>query len=417
MAKTIIEKILARASGRARVSAGERVWAKLDFVAMRDFGGPNVILEYQTAFDCKPIFDGSKAAFTFDLHIPARDERVAKNQKDCREFARTMGMRVFDVDAGVGQHVLFEQGLVRPWDVIVGTDSHMNLLGVFGSFASGVGTTDIVAGLAYGRLWFKVPETHKFIVTGTPEPPVSAKDLILYILKTIKTDGAIYKAVEFTGSTIDAMSLASRITLASMVTEMSGKVGFIEPNDAVLQFIRERSKRKIEPVKADPDARYETTVKFEVNDLEPQIACPHSPDNVKPVRAVEGTAIDQAFIGSCTNGRFEDLEAAAQLLKGRKVKDGVRLIVVPATIEVAREALNRGLYEIFISAGAIVCNPSCALCTTGHPGILAPGEVMVSTSNRNFVGKLGKGAEVYLASPATAAASAVTGAITDPRDI
>jgi homoaconitate hydratase family protein len=417
MGKTIIEKILARASGKSEVSSGERVWANLDFVTMRDFGGPNVILEYQEAFGSKPIFDGRKAAFTFDLHIPARDERVARNQQDCRDFARAQGMQVFDVDSGIGQHVLYEHGLVKPGDVIIGTDSHMNLLGVFGAFASGVGTTDIVAGLAYGKLWFKVPETHKFIIKGKLKKPVSAKDIILNILQAVKTDGAIYKAIEFTGPTIDTMSLAGRITLASMVTEMSGKVGFIEPSREILGFVETRSKTRVRPVGADPDARYEKTITFDVSDLEPQIACPHSPDNVKPVREVRGRPVHQAFIGSCTNGRLEDLEAAAELLKGRKVKDGVRLIVVPATMEVAREALAAGLYEIFIKAGAIVCNPSCALCTTGHPGILAPGEVMVSTSNRNFIGKLGKGAEVYLASPATTAASTITGVITDPREI
>ena len=421
MGKTIVEKILAHASHKDEVYPEERVWVDLDLVVMRDFGGPNVILEYKDAFGEKPVFDGNKVVFTFDLHIPARDERVAKNQAECREFARQMGTRLFDVNTGIGQHILFEHGLVKPWDVIIGTDSHMNLLGALGAFATGVGTTDITAGLAYGRLWFKVPKTHKYVVSGKLKERVGAKDVILSILKEVKTDGALYKAIEFTGNAIDDMNLAERITLTSMVTEMSGKIGFIEPSPSILKFIKARVASEfisdIKPIDADKDAEYERVINFDIGDLEPQIACPHSPDNVKDVKEVAGIPINQVFIGSCTNGRFEDLKVAAEILRGKHIKEGLRLIIVPATMEVARAALEAGFYDIFLGAGAIVTNPGCALCTTGHPGILAPGEVMISTSNRNFIGKLGKGAEVYLASPATAAASAITGVITDPRDI
>ncbi|MEW6684958.1 MAG: aconitase/3-isopropylmalate dehydratase large subunit family protein [Candidatus Edwardsbacteria bacterium] len=412
MRQTIIEKILSKASGK-QVKVGERIWAKLDLVTMRDFGGPNVVQEYKSAFGNKLVFDGKKVAITFDLHIPPRDEKVARNQQICREFVRETGAYLFEVNTGVGQHILFEQGLVKPWDVIVGTDSHMNLLGVFGAFATGVGTTDIAAGLAYGKLWYKVPETHKYIIEGELPKWTSAKDVILHTLKEVRTDGAIYKAIEFTGSTVEKMSLAERITLTSMVTEISGKVGFIEPNKEILKFVERRSGERVEPINADVDAQYEKIIRFDVSKLEPQIACPHSPDNVKPVKELVGQKIDQVFIGSCTNGRYEDLEIAAKILKGNKAK--ARLIIVPATMEVAREALRNKLYEIFLSAGAVVTNPGCALCTTGHPGILAPGEIMVSTSNRNFIGKLGKDAFVYLASPATAAACAITGEITDPR--
>ncbi len=411
MGQTIIEKILSRAAGR-RVRVGERVWARLDLVAMRDFGGPNVIQEYRENFGNKRVFDGHKVAITFDLHVPARDEKVAQNQKLCREFARRQKARLFDVNTGVGQHILFESGMVRPWDVIIGTDSHMNLLGVFGALATGVGTTDIVAGMAYGKLWFRVPETIKIIVRGRLTGWTLAKDLILRILKTVRTDGAIYKAIEFAGPAIDALNLAGRITVASMVTELSGKIGFIEPNATIYRFLRQRSGYRIKPIAADQDARYEEMLVFDVSKLAPQIACPHAPDNVKNVSEVAGTTIDQVFIGSCTNGRLEDLEVAARILKGKKAK--VRTIIVPATMEVARQAVQAGLYDIFLKAGCVLTNPGCALCTTGHPGILAPGEVMVSTSNRNFIGKLGKGARVYLASPATAAFSAIAGAIRNP---
>lgn len=409
MGKTIIEKILARASGKD-VKVGDRVWASLDLVAMRDFGGPNVILEYEENFGDVPLFDPDKAAITFDLHVPPRNEKVAQNQQICREFAKKKKCKLFDVEQGVGQHVLFEHGLVKPWDVVIGTDSHMNLLGVFGAFATGVGTTDIVAGLRYGRLWYRVPETIKVIIKGKLKYPVSAKDVILYILKELKTDGALYKAVEFTGEAVERMSLAERITLTSMVTELSGKIGFVEPDAKIIEFVRARAGSNIEPIKADTAAEYEQVLEFDISGLEPQIACPHSPDNIKSVKEVAGTPVDQVFIGSCTNGRYGDLKVAADILKGNRVK--VRLIIVPATFEVAKQCIEDGLYGIFLSAGAVVTNPGCALCTTGHPGILAPGEVMVSTSNRNFIGKLGKGGEVYLASPAVAALSALTGKIT-----
>lgn len=411
MGQTIIEKILSRAAKR-EVKVGDRIWAKLDLVAMRDFGGPNVIQEYRENFGNKKIFDGNKVAITFDLHIPARDEKVAANQKICRDFSQEQKMHLFDVNTGIGQHILFENGMVRPWDVIIGTDSHMNLLGVFGAFATGVGTTDIVAGMAYGKLWFRVPETIRIWLEGTLSSWVSAKDIILNILKKVRTDGAIYKAIEFSGPTIDALDLAGRITIASMATEMSAKIGFIEPNREIYQFIRKRSRTKLKPIKSDNDACYEKVFRFDFSGLKPQIACPHSPDNVKDVKEIEGTKIDQVFIGSCTNGRYEDLLVVAKILKGKKVK--VRTIIVPATMEVAKQSLKAGFYDIFLNSDCVVTNPACALCTTGHPGILAPGEVMVSTSNRNFIGKLGKGAEVYLASPATAAFSAIAGFIKNP---
>jgi 3-isopropylmalate/(R)-2-methylmalate dehydratase large subunit len=413
---TIIEKIFSRASGRP-VKPGDLIWAELDLVAMRDFGGPNVVGEYRDNFGASPVFDPGRVAITFDLHVPARDEKVARNQLLLREFARAQGVRLFDVNTGVGQHILFENGLVKPGDIIVGTDSHMNLLGALGAAGFGMGTTDIAAGMYGGRLWFKVPATVRILIRGRLGECVTAKDAILFVVKKLGTDGALGRALEFTGPLVDSLSLAQRITLCSMVTEMSGDIGFIEPSAALLKFIRERARGSIDAVRADPDAGCERTVEFDVEGLGPLVACPHSPDNVKPVAEVAGIKIDQVFIGSCTNGRLEDLQLAARILRNKRVKNGLRLIIVPATMEVAREALKAGLYDVFLECGAVVANPGCALCTTGHPGILAPGESMVSTSNRNFVGKLGRGADVYLASPAVAAATALTGSITDPRSI
>lgn len=413
---TIIEKIFSRAAGRD-VKPGEYLWAKLNLVAMRDFGGPNVVQEYENCYGSQPVFDSDRVAITFDLHIPARNEKVAQNQNVLRDFSRRQGTRLFDVNTGIGQHILLENGLVKPWDVIVGTDSHMNLLGAVGAAGFGMGTTDIAGAMYKGKLWFQVPDTIKIRVSGTFMDFVGAKDLILSIVREVSTSGALNKAIEFSGETVARMSLSERITMTSLVTEMSGDVGFIVPDDSVLDFINERTEDTVEPIAPDKDAEYCETYEFSVDKLGPQVACPHSPDNVKDVADVAGVKVDQVFIGSCTNGRHEDLHSAAQILKGHRVKDGLRLVVVPATMEVAREAVRSGVHEIFLASGGVVTNPGCALCTTGHPGILAPGETMISTSNRNFVGKLGKGANVYLSSPATAAATALRGEITDPRSL
>lgn len=413
---TVIEKIFSRGAGKD-VKPGDYVWVNLDLVAMRDFGGPNVIQEYQGMFGEYPVFNKKRVAITFDLHIPARNEKVAVNQKFLRDFTVQQGVRLFDVNTGVGQHILLESGLVKPWDIIVGTDSHMNLLGAAGAAGFGMGTTDIAGAMYKGKLWFCVPKTIKIIVKGQLKNFITAKDVILYIVKQLKTDGALNKAIEFSGETVKRMNFSERITMTSMVTEMSGDIGFIEPDEEVMAFIKSRTKEKVEAITPDSDATYEKVYEFSVDNLKPQIACPHSPDNVKEVTEVSGTKVNQVFIGSCTNGRFEDLKIAAEILKGKMVKKGVRLIIVPVTMEVAKQALEAGFYEIFLSSGAVVTNPGCALCTTGHPGILAPGEVMVSTSNRNFIGKLGKGAKVYLASPATAAATALFGEIRDPMEV
>ncbi len=414
MGSTIIEKILEKASGK-KVAPGDKVWAKIDLVAMRDFGGPNVILKYEKEFDDEPVFDPEKIAITFDLHIPPRQIKEAENQKICREFARKKGVKLFDINHGIGQHTLLENGLVKPYDVIIGTDSHMNLLGVAEAFSTGVGITDIVTAMRYGKLWFRVPETVKININGKPGEFVTPKDVILHLVGYFGADGLSYKSVEFYGDFIENLGLDGRITIASMVTEMDGKIGFMVPNAEVINFLKEKTGKDIKPISPDKDAEYIETHDFDVSNLEPMISCPHSPDNVKAVREVEGKEIDQVFIGSCTNGRIEDLRIAAKILKGKRVK--ARTIITPSTTEVAKQALREGLIEVFLESGAVVTNPSCALCTIGHPGVLAKGDVTLSTSNRNYPGKIGKGGEIYLVSPATAAASAINGKITDPRDM
>lgn len=413
---TIIEKIFSRSTGR-QVKPDDYIWAKIDLVAMRDFGGPNVVQEFKEYFSDAPVFNRERVAITFDLHIPPRDEKVARNQQILRNFAKEKGIRLFDVNTGVGQHILLESGLIKPWSIVIGTDSHMNLLGAIGAAGFGMGTTDIAGALYRGKLWFKVPRTIKVVINGILKYPVTAKDVVLYVLKNLTTSGALNRAIEFTGETIKMMNLDERITMTSMVTEMSGDIGFIEPDETVFEFLRSHNVENIEPINADADTEYERIYELDITNLRPQIACPHSPDNVLDAADVEGTKIDQVFIGSCTNGRFEDLKIAARILEGKKINNNVRLIIVPATMEVAQQCERAGFYKIFLQSGAVVVNPGCSLCTTGHPGILAPGEVMVSTSNRNFIGKLGKGGEVYLASPATAAASAVRGVITSPMDL
>jgi len=415
--KTIIEKILSDHSGED-ARAGDRVWAELDLAVVRDFGGPNVVLEYEQQLDDKPVWDPQKIAMTFDYQAPAKVVQVANNQRICRQFAIKHGVpHVFDVNAGIGQHVLLERGMVLPGSVIIGTDSHMNLLGAVGSFSTGMGTTDVAAGWATGRLWYRVPDTIKITFRGEYSYPTSAKDLTLFLLSRIDMSRTIYKSLEFYGQPIDSLSLAGRLTLASMVTEMEGKIGFIAPDEHILAWIGERAGRTVEAVVPDRGASYWEELEFDINGLEPLIACPDRPDNVKPVREVAGVRVDEVFIGSCTNGRLEDLRVAAEVLErmGGKVAPGVRLVVTPATTEVAMEAVEAGLYETFIGAGAMVTNQGCSLCTIGHHGVLAEGDVLVSTGNRNFKGKLGKGSLAYLASPAVAAATAVKGEISVPE--
>ncbi|MCX7829131.1 MAG: aconitase/3-isopropylmalate dehydratase large subunit family protein [Thermanaerothrix sp.] len=424
MGRTMIQKIMARASGKD-VSVGDRVWCNIDLSTARDFGGPNCVLQFEevTGKDAK-VWDPKKIAFTFDLQAPAHSEKVSNNQKIIRQFAKKQGIdKVFDVNWGIGQHVLLENGLVKPGDVILGTDSHMNLLGAVGAFATGVGNTDIVASWIKGTLWFRVPETMKITAQGKFQRGVYMRDFLTHLVGTLGADGMFFKAVEFTGEAIEQSSLSDRITLCSMVTEMSGKVGLIMPNGPVLQWLVERAGKevleRVEMIRPDADAVYSEELSFDVSQLEPLASCPDAPDNVKKVREVGGERIDQVHIGSCSNGRFEDIAAAHEVLKaaGFKVSPEVRVIITPSTREVMKECAKAGFIQDFLEAGVIFTNPTCSLCTAEHYGALPSGDVGVSTTNRNFIGKVGKGSHTYLMSPASAMASAVRGVITDPRDI
>ncbi len=419
--KTIAEKIFSRAAGRD-VFPLERVWLDVDLAVVRDFGGPNVVLEYDKQFGNTCPAHPDKIAMTFDYQAPAKVTKVAENQRICREFAAQHGIKsVYDVQYGIGQHVLLERGRVLPGEVIVGTDSHMNLLGAVNAFATGCGTTDLTAAWKTGKLWFKCPPTFKVIVNGSLSSPTGAKDLTLFLMNKIGTDIANYRAVEFYGEAIDNLDLAGRLTLASHMTELNIKIPFFSHSPSVHSWLEERAGRKIEPIEADADAAYEGVLEYTVEGLRPVVAAPHYPTNVLPAGAegVVGQKINSGFIGSCSNGRIEDFREGAEILKkaGGKVHPDVRLIVTPSTKEVAIQMLHEGLYDIYMEAGAMVTNPGCSLCTIGHHGVLAKGDVLISTSNRNFEGKLGRGGIIYLGSPAVVAASSAKGVITDPSTL
>jgi len=414
----ITEKILAKASGKKSVHPGEIVDTNVDMVMMHDLTGP-LAVEAFGKIGVQKVWDNQKAVIILDHQVPAESVKAAELHKTMRKFAKDQNIRIYDVGrGGICHQVMPEKGHVVPGTVIVGADSHTCTYGAFGAFATGIGSTETAAVLATGKIWLKVPKAVRVNVSGEFQKFVTPKDLILSIIGRMKVDGAIYEAAEFTGPTIKSMSIAGRMTLCNMSVEMGAKNGIIEPDETTRRFLegRVKSMPNFEALKSDKDAVYDRTVQFDVSRLEPQVACPSSVDNVKPVSEVGNVAIEQAFIGSCTNGRIEDLRLAAEVLKGKTVKDGVRAIVIPASQEVYSQALKEGLLEIFTDAGAIVCGSACGPCLGGHIGLLATGETCVSSSNRNFIGRMGSTeASVFLASPATVAASAVTGKITDPR--
>jgi len=416
----ITEKILAKASGKKIVHPGEIIDANVDKVMVHDLTGP-LAVEAFNRIDVKKVWDNQKAVVILDHQVPAESVKAAELHKTMRQFAKDQNLRIYDIGrGGICHQVMPEKGHVVPGAVIVGADSHTCTYGAFGAFATGIGSTEAAAVLATGKIWLKVPEALKINVTGKFPKYVTAKDLILSIIGKVSVEGAIYESAEFTGQTIKEMSISGRMTLCNMAVEMGAKNGIIEPDETTREFLKGRVKNlpDFEALKSDKDAVYKSMLEFEVSKMEPQIACPSSVDNVKPVSEVGNVLIDQAFIGSCTNGRIEDLRLAAQVMKGRRVKDGVRALVIPASQEVYKQALDEGLMETFTDAGAIVCGSACGPCLGGHIGLLASGETCVSTSNRNFIGRMGSTqASVYLASPATVAASAVTGKITDPRKL
>jgi 3-isopropylmalate/(R)-2-methylmalate dehydratase large subunit len=415
----ILEKILANASGKRQVSSGEIVDASIDVAMIHDLTGPLTIKSFRM-IGAKKVWDNNKVVIILDHLVPANSVISAGLHKTVRNFAEEQNIKNFyDVGrGGVCHQVMPEKGHVRPGEVIVGADSHTCTYGAFGAFATGIGSTEMAAVFVTGKLWFRVPEVIKVDVTGKLPNLVTAKDVTLNIVGKIGADGAIYKGLEFGGSTIREMSVDGRMVLCNMAVEMGAKAGIIEPDQKTVDYVKARTDKPFKPAKSDLDSVYEKIVDVDVSNLEPQVAVPHSVDNVKPVSEVENIEVDQAFIGSCTNGRLEDLRSAAQILKGKKIASGVRLIVIPASQEIYLNALNEGLIRTFMEAGATIGNPNCGPCLGGHMGIMADGEACISSSNRNFVGRMGSTKSfVYLASPATVAASAITGKITDPRKV
>jgi 3-isopropylmalate dehydratase small subunit len=408
MGKTIIEKIITHHSGQD-VTPGDTVDMILDTRIARDFGGANVVKNLKD--HALPIDDPGKTFFTFDCNPGGSSQKYAINQQICRDFARSRGIQIYDIDAGVGTHVAIDEGLVCPGETLVSTDSHANLVGAIGAFGQGMGDQDIAQAFAKGKVWFMVPPTVKIILTGKPSITSTPKDVVLAILKELGANGLLGFASELYGDYIESLGLPGRITIASMTTEMGGICSFFPPSEEVITYCRSAGSRDFEPVFADRDAEYAETIKINIDNLAPLISRPGHPEDVVPVQEVKGTKIDSAFIGSCTNGRFEDLVLAADILRQKKVAPGVVLKIVPSTDQIWKRALKEGLISLFKEAGALVGNAGCAGCAEGQIGQNGPGEVTVSTGNRNYPGKQGKG-EVYLASPTTAAASAAAGHIT-----
>ncbi|MBS7656731.1 MAG: homoaconitase large subunit [Candidatus Bathyarchaeia archaeon] len=415
----IAEKILAFASGKDEVKPGEIIDAKVDMAMVNEITGPLAIQAFKEIGTPK-VWDRNRVVMVLDHQVPADSVKSAELHKIMRAFAKEQEIPFFyDVGyGGVCHQVMVEKGHVCPGELVVGADSHTCTYGAVGAFATGIGSTEMAGVFATGTIWLKVPSTIKVNITGKFQRFVTPKDVILYVIGKVGADGANYRAVEFTGPSIGNVSVSGRMTLCNMTVEMGAKTGLISPDKVTLEYIKDVTDKQFKILASDENASYEREVEVNLEKLGPQVACPHSVDNVKPVKDVEGTQIDQAFIGSCTNGRLEDLELAAKFLYGKKIAKNVRLIISPASQDVYMQALKRGLFEVFLKAGALVCNPTCGACFGGHMGLLAPGEVCVSASNRNFIGRMGSPeAKVYLASPATVAASAVAGKIVDPSTL
>lgn len=407
---TIIEKIFSSHT-EDKVEVGETIWLKIDVRTARDFGGAQVVKNLEENYEGNYVEDATKTFFTFDTNAPAKTIGYANNQQICRIFARKNGIKVYDVDAGIGSHVLMEEGIIHAGKTAVGTDSHYNIVGAIGAFGQGMGDVDIAFVFKTGKTWFEVPPTIKVNFIGTPATRWTAKDLALYTIKALGKR-ALGKAIEFYGDIVEGMSVDARITLASMVTEMGGIIGFIPPNREVIEWMEKNAGTKIEPVYADRDANYEKEIDIDVSNLQPMIALPGSPSNVVPVSHVEGKTIDTSFIGSCTNGRYKDMKMACKIIEGKRVHENVTLKIVPSTRRIWHRIMEEGMIKKMFEAGAIISNPGCAGCAAGQIGMTGKGEVQLSTANRNFKGKQGLG-DTYLVSPETAAASAINGYITE----
>ena len=414
MGMTMTQKILAAHAGKESVAAGELIEANLDLVLGNDITSPVAINE-MARMNKKNVFDKDKIALVMDHFIPNKDIKSAENCKCCRQFAiRHEISHYYDVGKmGIEHALLPEEGLTVAGDSIIGADSHTCTYGALGAFSTGVGSTDMAAAMVTGKAWFKVPSAIKFELSGKPSKWVSGKDIILHIIGMIGVDGALYKSMEFVGDGIKYLSMDDRFTICNMAIEAGGKNGIFPVDDAAKEYMKEHSKREYKIYEADDDAEYERVIKIDLSKLKPTVAFPHLPENTKEVGSFEKVKIDQAVIGSCTNGRIGDLRVAAQIMKGKKVSDGVRCIIIPATQKIYLQALEEGLIKTFIEAGAVVSTPTCGPCLGGYMGILASGEKCISTTNRNFVGRMGAvDSEIYLASPAVAAASSIAGYIT-----
>jgi len=415
---TLAEKILAAHSNRKKVTPGEFINVRLDLVLANDITAPIAIREFHR-IGVDKVFDPKKVVMVPDHFVPNKDVLSAEQAKLMREFCYQQGALHFELGEMGIEHVLLpEQGLVLPGDVVIGADSHTCTYGTLGALATGMGSTDIAAAMATGDIWMKVPPTIRLIYHGKLGEWVGGKDLILHTIGDIGVDGALYSAMEFGGEAVDELSMDGRFTVANMAIEAGAKAGLFAVDDKTLAYIKPRAKRPYTVYEADSDAEYAQVIEYDVSALEPQVALPHSPANVRPVSRVGRVEIDQAVIGSCTNGRLEDLRLAAGIIKGRKINPKVRCIIIPGSQQVYLDALTEGLIESFIRAGAIVTTPTCGPCLGGHMGVLANGERCIATTNRNFVGRMGGSkSEVYLANPAVAAASAVMGRITSPDEV
>jgi 3-isopropylmalate/(R)-2-methylmalate dehydratase large subunit len=419
MAMTITEKILAHHAGRESVAPGDLIDVRVDLALANDITAPLAIEAFRN-MGAEKVFDPGKVALVPDHFTPARDIMAARNCALIRDFARDQEIvHYFEVGRMGIEHVLLpEKGLVLPGEVVVGADSHTCTYGALGAFSTGVGSTDLAMAMALGEIWLRVPESIKLVYYGNLRPWVGGKDIILHTIGRIGVDGARYRAMEFHGPAVEALSMDSRFSMANMAIEAGAKNGIFHVDAKTLEWIKGRSGREYRVFESDPDAAYAEELSFDLSELEPQVAFPHLPSNVRPVSEAGEVKIDQVVIGSCTNGRPEDMEVAAEILAGRKVHPDVRAIILPGTQEVVREMVRRGWMEVFLEAGAAVSTPTCGPCLGGHMGILAEGERAVSTTNRNFVGRMGHStSEIYLAGPAVAAASAVTARLTHPREV
>ena len=418
MGMTMTQKILAHHAGLDSVTAGQLIRAKLDLVLGNDITTPVAVNEFKKSGFTK-VFDKDRIAIVLDHFVPNKDIKAAEQSKQCREFAGCHNVSHFyDVGKmGIEHALLPEQGVVTAGDCIIGADSHTCTYGALGAFSTGVGSTDMAAGMATGTTWFKVPSAIKFELSGKLAHNCSGKDVILSIIGQIGVDGALYKSMEFVGEGVSSLSMDDRLCICNMAIEAGAKNGIFPVDKVTLDYMEGRCERQPVIFEADADAEYEKTVKINLSEIVPTVSCPHLPENTKPASELNDIKIDQVVIGSCTNGRMEDMETAYRILNGKKVADGVRCIIIPATMQIMKECVNRGYVTAFIDAGAVVSTPTCGPCLGGYMGILAAGERCIATTNRNFVGRMGHvDSEVYLASPATAAASALTGYITEYKE-